>query len=248
MGKDSIGVAIVTGATRGLGREIAVQLAKDGYDIGYCYYQNSELANQLAKEIETLGRRQINKQINVADFNQVQEFVQEAEHILGTTSVLVNNAGIIRDSPLVMMDYISWKEVIDINLTGTFNFCRSVIFNFMKNKCGSIINISSVSGIYGNKSQTNYSASKAGIIGFSKALAKEVGDYGVRVNVVAPGFISTDMTDSLSQKNKEKVKSMIPLDKFGEPEDVANVVSFLASDKAKYITCQVFQVDGGLQL
>jgi 3-oxoacyl-[acyl-carrier protein] reductase len=239
-------VALVTGASRGIGRAIALQLARDGYNIAFCYQQNVEAAQHVADELIQIGRQVFHQPCDVADFQTVQNFVRSAEEQLGAVEVLVNSAGIVRDNPLVLMDPQTWHAVIDTNLTGTFNFCRSVIFSFMKRKQGAVINLSSVAGVYGNATQSNYSASKAGIIGFSKALAKEVAPYNIRVNVVAPGFITTDMTDRLDSKAREKALAMIPMRRFGEPQDVAELVSFLVSQRARYITGQTLQVDGGI--
>jgi 3-oxoacyl-[acyl-carrier protein] reductase len=241
-------VALVTGASRGIGKAIAIQLAKDGYDIAFCYKNNSAAAEDVKSDIDRLGRHVYMEACNTTDFQSVKEFIQKAEETLGLLSVVVNNAGITRDNPLLKMDEDSWKEVLNTNLDSVFNVCKSCIFNFMKQKKGCIVNISSVSGVYGNATQVNYSASKAGMIGFSKALAKEVGSYGIRVNVVAPGFIETDMTGQLDDKLTQRVIANIPLRRMGNVHEVSNLVSFLVSDRASYITGQVIQVDGGIIL
>jgi 3-oxoacyl-[acyl-carrier protein] reductase len=242
------GWALVTGASRGIGRAIALQLAGDGYDVGFCYRQNADAAHEVEVAIGQLGRRVFHQPCNVADLTAVQAFVKSCEERLGDLEVLVNCAGIVRDNPLVLMKEEDWRAVVETNLDGVFNFCRSVVFNFMKRKGGVIVNISSVAGVYGSPSQSNYSATKAGIIGFSKALAKELAPYNVRVNVVAPGYIVTDMTANLSEKIKKKSLEAIPLQRFGEPRDVADLVSFLVSDRARYIVGQTIQVDGGISI
>ncbi len=239
-------VALVTGASRGIGRSIAVQLARDGYDVAFCYRTDAAAAAQVASEIEAAGRRAFHGQCDVSSFENVQDFVRSAENALGPLSLLVNSAGIIKDSALITMSPESWREVLATNLDGVFHVCRSAVFAFMKRKSGCIINLSSIAGVFGNATQANYSASKAGIIGFSRALAKEVGPYGIRVNVVAPGFIRTAMTATVPAARLEKVIATVPLRRAGEPEEIAEVVSFLASNRARYITGQVIQVDGGL--
>lgn len=246
--ENSIGqeTAIVTGASRGIGRAVALQLARDGYNIAFCYRNKSDSAREVSGEIERMGRQTFFQMCDVGNFASVKEFLSSVEERFGIYDVVVNNAGITEDNPLVLMEEESWSRVIHTNLDGIFNVCRCAIFSFMKRKSGCIINISSVSGIYGKAKQTNYSAAKAGIIGFSKALAKEVGPYGIRVNVVAPGLIDTDMTEKLSQKAIDEMINDISLRRIGKAEEVAQLVSFLVSDKAQYITGQIVQVDGGI--
>ncbi|MEU4789891.1 3-oxoacyl-[acyl-carrier-protein] reductase [Micromonospora tulbaghiae] len=240
--------ALVTGGSRGIGRAVALRLAEDGYDVAFCYRAGGDAAAETADGIKQRGVRCFHAACDVADPDAVSEFVAAAEAELGPVRTLVNSAGIIRDSPLVLMPFDDWQAVLDTNLTGTFNFCRSVAFGFMKRKLGTVVNVSSVAGVYGNAAQANYSASKGGINSLSRAMAKELGPYGIRVNVVAPGFIETDMTAGLTEKARAKATGMIPLRRLGQPADVADLVSFLASDRAAYITGQVLQVDGGIVL
>nr|WP_026424629.1 3-oxoacyl-[acyl-carrier-protein] reductase [Actinokineospora inagensis] len=242
------GIALVTGGSRGIGRAAVLRLAEDGFDVAFCYRSNADAARELEKEVSELGVRSLAWSCDVADHAAVRELVQVTGERLGSVDVLVTSAGIVRDNSLLMMTEQEWHDVLDTNLDGTFNACRSVVFEMMKARSGCIINISSVAGVYGNPTQTNYSASKAGIIGFSQALAKEVGRYGIRVNVVAPGFIETDMTDALSDKVKAAAVKSIPLGRLGHPQEVADMVSFLASDRAAYVTGSVMHVDGGIVL
>jgi 3-oxoacyl-[acyl-carrier protein] reductase len=239
-------IALVTGGSRGIGRAVALQLAMDGYDISFCYRQASGAALEVEREIIQLGRRVHQQQCDVADLAAVRAFVQATEDKLGPPQVVINSAGIIKDNPLVLMEEETWQAVIATNLDGVFNVCRSTVFNLMKRKSGCIINISSVAGVYGYATQTNYSASKAGVIGFSKALAKELGSMGVRVNVVAPGAIETEIIAEVDPKMMEKIISSIPLRRIGQPQEVADLISFLVSKRASYITGQVIQIDGGI--
>lgn len=241
-------VALVTGASRGIGRAIALQLARDGFDVAFCYKSSQEEAHELAGQIDALGRRCFHRAVDVASFDQVSSFIALVEEALGAPHVLVNNAGITKDQMLLRMSIEDWRLVINTNLDSVFNFCRASAFSFLKRKAGRIINISSVAGIGGQAGQVNYSASKAGMIGFSKALAKELGSRGVTVNVVAPGFIATDMTAAVSDSVLEEAKKMSSLNRVGAPEDVAHLVSFLASDRAGFITGQVLTIDGGLAI
>lgn len=239
-------VAFITGATRGIGREIAITLAKNGFNIALNYRtQNEELEN-LKKEIESENVKCFAVQGDVSSFESAEEMVNKIIEKFGKIDVLVNNAGITKDMLLMRMKKEDFESVIDVNLVGTFNVTKNVISFMMKQRSGRIINISSVVGISGNAGQTNYSASKAGIIGFTKSLAKEVGSRNILVNAVAPGFIETQMTDVLKDEVKEEIAKQIPLKRMGTTQDVANVVKFLASEESSYITGQVIQVDGGM--
>lgn len=238
-------VALVTGGSRGIGRAVVETLARDGHDVAFCYQSNEEAARLAAKSARELGARVLARRVDVTDREQVRAFTAEAEAELGPVQVLVTAAGIVRDSHLAMMKDEDWDAVVRTNLDGTFNFAKALAFPMMKRRRGTIITLSSVAAA-GNATQSNYSATKAGIIGFTKALAKESGRSGLRANAVAPGFIATDMVGGLSEKHAQEMTARIPLGRFGEAQEVAELVSFLASDRAAYITGQVFHIDGGL--
>jgi 3-oxoacyl-[acyl-carrier protein] reductase len=240
--------AIVTGGSRGIGRAVAVKLAEDGYDIAFCYRSGGEAATETEKLLLEHGARVYHAPCDVADFDAASAFLKQAAKEIGPINALVNSAGIVKDNPMVLMPVEDWNSVISTNLSGTFNFCRNMVFEFMKRKEGVIVNMSSIAGVYGNATQSNYSASKAGIQGMSLALAKELGPYGIRVNVVAPGFIETDMTANLAGKVRDAALKAIPMKRVGAAAEVAELVSFLVSDKASYITGEVIRVDGGVTL
>ncbi len=239
-------VALITGATRGIGREIALTLGKNGYEVVINYRSENQ---DLEDTIELLKKENIKFYTvkgDVSSYEDSERFVKEAIEKAGKIDVLINNAGITKDTLIARMKKEDFESVIDVNLVGTFNVTKNVISHMIKNRKGRVINISSVVGVSGNAGQTNYSASKAGIIGFTKSLAKEVGSRNILVNAVAPGFIETNMTDVLKDNIKEEIEKAIPLKRMGTPKDVANVVKFLASEDASYITGQVINIDGGM--
>ena len=238
--------ALITGATRGIGKQIAITLAKQGYNIALNYRKENEELENTKKEIEEIGVQVLAVKGDVANFENCENFVKQVIERFGQIDVLVNNAGITKDMLLMRMKKEDFEQVIDTNLVGTFNVTKNVVPYMMKASSGRIINISSVVGISGNAGQTNYSASKAGIIGFTKSLAKEIASRNILVNAVAPGFIETNMTDVLKDDVKQEIAKNIPLKRMGTAQDVANVVKFLASDDSSYITGQVINVDGGM--
>ncbi len=239
-------IALVTGGSRGIGRAIAIALAKEGADVAVNYAGNAKAAEEVKEIIESMGRKAITIQADISDEAAAAKMVEQTIAELGGLDILVNNAGITRDNLFIRMKADEWNAVINTNLTGLFNCAQPAAKYMMKKRAGRIINISSVSGIMGNFGQTNYSAAKAGVIGFTKALARETAARGITVNAVAPGFIATDMTAAMPEKATEKVLGMIPMGKMGQPEDIANAAVFLASDQASYITGQVISVNGGM--
>lgn len=239
-------VALITGATRGIGREIALTLSKEGFDIAINFRKENEELEELKTAIESNNVKCLTVKGDVSVFEDCERFVKETIDFYGKIDVLVNNAGITKDMLLARMKKEDFEQVIDVNLIGTFNVTKNVISYMMKARAGRIINISSVVGVSGNAGQTNYSASKAGVIGFTKSLAKELSSRNILVNSVAPGFIETAMTEVLSDDVKAEIAKMVPLKRMGNPQDVANVVKFLASDDSSYITGQVINVDGGM--
>ena len=239
-------VAVITGGNRGIGKQIALKLAKAGYDIAINYRSEEEDLEPFTSEIKETGVEVFTYKCDVTVFEECEDFIKNVISKFGKIDVLVNNAGITKDGLLMRMKKEDFESVLDVNLIGTFNVTRNVIPYMIKAKSGRIINISSVVGVSGNAGQTNYSASKAGIIGFTKSLAKEVASRNITVNAVAPGFIQTKMTDVLKDEVKDEILKQIPLKRFGTTEDVANVVKFLASDESSYITGQVINIDGGM--
>jgi len=239
-------VAIITGSARGIGRAIAEKLASLGADLVIADIR-LETASATASEVsQTSGRRTLPIEVNVADFASAQAMVEQATKAFGHIDILVNNAGITRDTLIMRMEEADWDAVLNVNLKGVFNCSKAVIRTMMKQRYGRIVNISSVSGQIGQIGQTNYSASKAGVIGFTKALAREVASRQITVNAVAPGFIPTALTNDLADELKESILRNTPLGRMGKPEEVAAAVAFLASEEAAYITGQVLAVDGGM--
>ncbi len=245
-------VALVTGASRGMGRAIALKLGSIGAAVAVNYVavdpQNEADANNVLAELEKLNTRAMVVEADVRDSEAVKKMVEEVVERWGAIHVLVNNAGITRDTLLLRMSEQQWDDVVDINLKGTFLCSKHALKSMIRQGWGRIISLSSIAGIVGNPGQTNYSASKAGIIGFTKSLAREVGSRGITVNAVAPGFIRTAMTDALPEEAQRRIIDMTAVRRAGTPEDVAEAVAFLASDRASYITGQVLGIDGGMGL
>lgn len=239
-------VAIVTGGTRGIGRAIALKLADHGANIVINYRNSDKEAEELKAILEEKGVKVLTVKCDISNFEDSKNLMDKCKEVFGKIDILVNNAGITKDTLIMRMKEEDFDNVIDVNLKGTFNCAKHASAIMLKQRFGKIINMTSVVGIAGNAGQVNYAASKAGVIGLTKSLAKELGSRGITVNAVAPGFINTDMTASLSEKVKEEASKNIPLKRLGDPEDIANLVGFLASDAANYITGQVINVDGGM--
>ncbi len=238
--------ALITGASKGIGRSIAITFAENGANIAFTYLSSVEKGEALVAELEQKGIKAKGYRSDASKFDAAEELINNVVQDFGSLDILVNNAGITRDNLLMRMSEEHWDEIMNVNLKSCFNTVKAATRTFMKQRSGSIINMSSVVGVKGNAGQANYAASKAGIIGFSKSVALELGSRGIRCNVIAPGFIETEMTDALDEKTVQSWRDAIPLKRGGNPEDVANACVFLGSNLSDYITGQVIQVDGGM--
>jgi len=238
--------AVITGASKGIGKSIAIKMAENGANIAIIYLSSSESANDVKKQAETFGVKAEIYKCNVSSFDETNSVCKKIAEDFGSVDILVNNAGIVKDNLLLRMSESDFDDVVDVNLKSVFNFTKHLSRLIMKSNSGRIINITSVSGIMGNAGQANYSAAKAGVIGFTKTIAKEFAGKNITCNAVAPGFIDTDMTVNLPQSVKDYADNTIPMKRMGTPDEIANVVLFLASDMSSYITGEVIKVDGGL--
>lgn len=241
-------IAIVTGASRGIGRQIAKTLAAEGATVIVNYCGSSQAAQETVEQITALGGTAKAYQADISDYALAADMINDVVKEYGRIDILVNNAGITKDNLILKMNDEDFMKVINTNLTGTFNCVKHASKHMLKQKYGRIVNMASIVGVYGNAGQANYAASKAGVIGLTKSIAKELGSRNITVNAVAPGYIGTDMTDNISDVAKEKMTSMIAMKRMGTVEDVANLTAFLVSDKASYITGQVIGVDGGMSI
>ncbi|MEE1825259.1 3-oxoacyl-ACP reductase FabG [Streptomyces sp. BE20] len=240
-------VALITGGTRGIGRATALRLARDGFDVALCYGADAESARALEKELLDLGRNTYVRRADVSDAAAVGALVDGAEDALGPITALVTSAAILRDAPLLLMEDQDWQDVLQVNLSGVYHACRAVIDGMVLRRSGAVVNLSSVAGICGNAGQSNYAATKAGIIGFTKSLSQEVGRFGIRANVVAPGYIDTDLVARLPDEAVGRALEQVSLRRLGRPEEVAELIAFLVSERAAYITGEVFRIDGGFR-
>lgn len=238
--------ALVTGGSRGIGRAIAMKLSEEGTNVIITYINNEKKARNVVKEIEKNGAKGLAIKVDISSEEDVNNMMEKIKKKFNSIDILINNAGVTKDNLLIRMKTEDWDKVLDTNLKGVYFCTKAVARGMMKKRYGKIVNIASVVGISGNAGQGNYSASKAGVIGFTKSIAKELGSRGINVNGVAPGFVETDMTEVLSEDIKKQTLNLIPLKKFAKPEDIANAVVFLCSEKANYITGQIINVDGGM--